>query len=97
MNNVVFIGLGHIGLPTASLIALSGHTVAGVDITVDAVERSNACRTSFKEPGRDALVHEAVQSGTAAWGSGFFQHHKPCDHPYGDGMAARAVCHQVCP
>ena len=63
MKNVVFIGLGYIGLPTASLIALSGHTVTGVDINVDAVERINACRTSFKEPGLDALVREAVQSG----------------------------------
>lgn len=63
MKNVVFIGLGYIGLPTASQIAISGHTVTGVDINHKAVERINACQTSFKEPGLGELVREAVQSG----------------------------------
>ena len=63
MHHVVFIGLGYIGLPTASLIAVSGHTVTGVDINHAAVARINACQTSFKEPGLDALVREAVHSG----------------------------------
>lgn len=63
MKNVVFIGLGYIGLPTASQIAISGHMVTGVDINCKAVERINACQTSFKEPGLDELVREAVQSG----------------------------------
>lgn len=63
MKNVVFVGLGYIGLPTASQIAISGHMVTGVDINRKAVERINACQTSFKEPGLDELVREAVQSG----------------------------------
>ncbi len=63
MKKTTFIGLGYIGLPTASLIAISGHTVTGVDINPETVGRINSCATSFMEPGLDALVCQAVQSG----------------------------------
>lgn len=63
MNSICLVGLGYIGLPTASLIAVSGYTVRGVDTNTEAVARINACRTSFKEPGLDTLVCEAIHSG----------------------------------
>jgi len=57
-------GLGYIGLPTAALFAVSGATVIGVDVRQGTVDTLNEGRTHIFEPGLDAVVKEAVSSGS---------------------------------
>lgn len=65
MNNpeVVIIGLGYIGLPTAALIAQSKTNVHGVDINPKVVETINEGRIHIVEPDLDIAVKEAVKGG----------------------------------
>ncbi len=56
-------GLGYIGLPTASLLGTKGYQVVGVDITPDIVETINAGHIHIVEPGLDILLKSAVNSG----------------------------------
>ncbi len=57
------IGLGYIGLPTAALLADSGHHVIGVDVNANIVESVNRGLVHIYEPDLDRLVGEAVSSG----------------------------------
>lgn len=56
-------GLGYIGLPTASLLATKGFQVHGVDVNEKAVEMINSGKVHIYEPDLDILVKAAVQSG----------------------------------
>jgi UDP-N-acetyl-D-mannosaminuronic acid dehydrogenase len=56
-------GLGYIGLPTASMLATRGHTVVGVDINEAAVKIINSGNIHIVEPDLDILVRSAVNSG----------------------------------
>ena len=60
---ICVVGLGYIGLPTASLLATKGHTVTGVDISPEVVETINRGHIHIVEPDLDILVKSAVQSG----------------------------------
>ncbi len=60
---VVMIGLGYIGLPTAALIAQGGVSVHGVDINPSVVETINAGKIHIVEPSLDLAVAEAVEKG----------------------------------
>lgn len=63
MEKVCVIGLGYIGLPTASLLATKGFIVHGVDVdekTVDIIRRGEI---HIHEPALDVLVKSAVNSG----------------------------------
>ncbi len=62
-TQVCVVGLGYIGLPTASLLASRGYTVHGVEIAADIVSTINLGAAHFAEPDLDALVRGAVQSG----------------------------------
>ena len=62
-KNIVVMGLGYIGLPTASLLATKGHQVLGVDVNATAVETINKGQIHILEPGLDILVKSAVLSG----------------------------------
>ena len=57
------LGLGYIGLPTASLLATKGFDVHGVDVNPDVVETVAAGGIHIMEPELDVLVKSAVQSG----------------------------------
>ena len=57
------LGLGYIGLPTASIFAVNGLKVLGVDINPDVVETLRNGRIHIHEPGLRDLVTRAVQSG----------------------------------
>ncbi|PIZ05206.1 MAG: UDP-N-acetyl-D-mannosamine dehydrogenase [Gammaproteobacteria bacterium CG_4_10_14_0_8_um_filter_38_16] len=59
---VCVIGLGYIGLPTASLLATKGFRVLGVDINPDVVSKINAGGIHIVEPGLDILVKSAIHS-----------------------------------
>ncbi len=60
---VVMIGLGYIGLPTAALIAQNKTMVHGVDINPTVVETINAGKIHIIEPDLDAAVANAVNKG----------------------------------
>ncbi|MEQ8219566.1 MAG: UDP-N-acetyl-D-mannosamine dehydrogenase [Arenibacter sp.] len=60
---VVMIGLGYIGLPTAALIAQNKTHVYGVDINPKVVETINAGRIHIVEPELDTAVANAVKEG----------------------------------
>tara|TARA_R110000868_G_scaffold162747_1_gene394226 strand:+ start:1407 stop:2618 length:1212 start_codon:yes stop_codon:yes gene_type:complete len=60
---VVMIGLGYIGLPTAALIAQNGTYVHGVDINPKVVETINGGEIHIVEPELDIAVANAVKRG----------------------------------
>ncbi|MDB4470951.1 UDP-N-acetyl-D-mannosamine dehydrogenase [Akkermansiaceae bacterium] len=61
--DVVMMGLGYIGLPTAALIANGGVRVLGVDINAYVVETVNAGKVHIVEPELDKAVSRGVESG----------------------------------
>jgi UDP-N-acetyl-D-mannosaminuronic acid dehydrogenase len=61
--DICVMGLGYIGLPTASLLATKGHRVHGVDVREDVVGTINEGRIHIVEPDLDVLVKSAVLSG----------------------------------
>jgi UDP-N-acetyl-D-mannosaminuronic acid dehydrogenase len=62
-QKIIVMGLGYIGLPTASMLATKGHTVLGVDVNKSAVDTINSGRIHIIEPDLDVLVRSAVNSG----------------------------------
>jgi UDP-N-acetyl-D-mannosaminuronic acid dehydrogenase len=62
-RSVCVLGLGYIGLPTASFLATKGYRVLGVDISSRVVETINRAEIHIQEPDLDILVKSAVQSG----------------------------------
>jgi UDP-N-acetyl-D-mannosaminuronic acid dehydrogenase len=62
-QKIVVMGLGYIGLPTASMLATKGHQVLGVDVNEAAVKTINAGKIHIVEPDLDILVRSAVNSG----------------------------------
>ena len=62
-NTICVIGLGYIGLPTASLLGTKGYSVLGVDISEDVVTTINRGEIHIIEPDLDLLVKSAVNSG----------------------------------
>lgn len=60
--DVVMIGLGYIGLPTAALIAENKIKVLGVDINPKVVETVNQGKVHIVEPDLDKAVSKAVES-----------------------------------
>lgn len=63
MKQVCVLGLGYIGLPTASVLAAHGHSVIGVDVSQNVVDTINKGDIHIEEPGLKTLVHAAVNSG----------------------------------
>ena len=61
--SICVLGLGYIGLPTASLLATKGFQVTGIDIRQEVVETINKGEIHIVEPELDILVKSAVQSG----------------------------------
>ncbi len=63
MTKSCVIGLGYIGLPTAGLLAASGHTVVGVDVNEIVVGYINSGKPHFEEKGLELLIAEQVAQG----------------------------------
>lgn len=63
LQKIIVMGLGYIGLPTASMLATKGHQVLGVDVNAQAVDTINSGRIHIVEPDLDILVKSAVNSG----------------------------------
>lgn len=62
-NTISVIGLGYIGLPTATAFASAGKRVLGVDVNPLAVETINQGKIHIVEPDLDTAVHQAVEKG----------------------------------
>ncbi|MDH3697156.1 MAG: UDP-N-acetyl-D-mannosamine dehydrogenase [Flavobacteriaceae bacterium] len=62
-HQVVMMGLGYIGLPTAALIAKNGTRVIGVDINEEVVKVINSGKVHIIEPQLENEVSTAVKSG----------------------------------
>ena len=63
IRTVSVIGLGHIGLPTAALIAMQEIEVIGVDIDQNCVDVVNQGKSRIVEPQLDDLVSLSVRNG----------------------------------
>lgn len=62
-KKICVVGLGYIGLPTASLLGTKGYQVHGVDVSAKVVETINKGGIHIVEPDLDILVKSAVQAG----------------------------------
>lgn len=62
-NSVCMVGLGYIGLPTATILASKKIKVIGVDINQKVVDTINQGRIHIVEPELDVLVHAVVSAG----------------------------------
>ncbi len=62
-QKICVIGLGYIGLPTASTFALHGVEVLGVDTNPGIIETLNKGEIHIHEPGLRDAVSKAVESG----------------------------------
>lgn len=63
INSICVIGLGYIGLPTASTFATHGVYVTGVDNNPDVVKSLQSGKVHIFEPGLNEVVQKAIQSG----------------------------------
>lgn len=62
-KSVCVIGLGYIGLPTASLLGTKGFDVLGVDVSEHVVNTINDGKIHIVEPDLDILVKSSVNAG----------------------------------
>jgi UDP-N-acetyl-D-mannosaminuronic acid dehydrogenase len=63
MTKICVLGLGYIGLPSASMFATQGHEVIGVDVNPDLVSALQQGEVHIQEPGLNMLLQSATQSG----------------------------------
>ena len=66
-SSIAIFGLGHMGLPTAALLAESGLRVRGVDINIKNVEIINSGHSPIMEPGLDELVKKTVEGSSICY------------------------------
>ncbi len=62
--NLCVIGLGYIGLPTATIFALHGAYVTGVDISPRVLNAIRQGKSHFIEPELDAVLAQVVANGS---------------------------------
>lgn len=62
-ETICVMGLGYIGLPTASFLGSKGYQVTGVDVAKDIVDTINKGEIHIVEPDLDLLVKSAVNAG----------------------------------
>jgi UDP-N-acetyl-D-mannosaminuronic acid dehydrogenase len=63
LKTICVVGLGYIGLPTASLLGTKGFEVLGVDVSKRVVDTINAGKIHIVEPDLDILVKSSVNAG----------------------------------
>ena len=63
INKICILGLGYIGLPTASTFATHGLQVTGVDTNARVVESLRREEIHIYEPGLRTMVQAAIRSG----------------------------------
>jgi len=60
-GKICVVGLGYIGLPTASVLARKGYHVLGVDVRREVVDKINSGQPHIQEPDLDDLVGHVVK------------------------------------
>ena len=75
MRRIAVLGLGYIGLPTASMFATHGYQVLGVDTNKTVIELLNSGGIHIEEPGLKTVVQAAINSGNLSISSRL----EPCD------------------
>jgi UDP-N-acetyl-D-mannosaminuronic acid dehydrogenase len=63
LRSICVIGLGYIGLPTASLLGTKGYKVLGVDVSPTVVDTIKKGEIHIVEPDLDIMVKSAVNAG----------------------------------
>lgn len=63
MKKICVLGLGYIGLPTASIFATHGFSVLGVEIKKQVVDILNSGNVHIQEPGLKTIAQAALKSG----------------------------------
>ncbi|ABR56070.1 nucleotide sugar dehydrogenase [Methanococcus aeolicus] len=63
INKICVVGLGYIGLPTASMLAIQGYKVIGVDIDEERVKTIRDGKLIINEQGLMTLLTGAITSG----------------------------------
>jgi len=63
MKTICVMGLGYIGLPSASVLATCGFKVLGVDTRDQVVDTINRGNVHIEEPGLHTVVQAAIGSG----------------------------------
>ena len=69
-QKICVIGLGYIGLPTASTFATHGLKVVGVDINPNVIETLRTGQLHIHEPGLRDVVSQAIRSGNFLFSTG---------------------------
>ena len=64
MQKICVLGLGYIGLPTASMFATHGYQVVGVDVNDRVISKLNAGGIHIEEPGLETIVQAGLKSGS---------------------------------
>ena len=62
-DSICVIGLGYIGLPTASMFAKQGLHVTGVDNNSEVIKSLKAGKIHIYEPGLQQVVEDAIKNG----------------------------------
>ncbi|RQW79602.1 MAG: nucleotide sugar dehydrogenase [Methanothrix sp.] len=62
MTKICVIGLGYIGLPTASVLATHGFDVTGIEVNQAVIDGVRKGKTDINEPGLSLIVKAAVKS-----------------------------------
>jgi UDP-N-acetyl-D-mannosaminuronic acid dehydrogenase len=62
INDICVVGLGYIGLPTASMLANYNYNVLGVDIDQNKVNQIKSGSLKIEEPGLSTIVKGAINS-----------------------------------
>ena len=82
-KKICMLGLGYIGLPTASMFANAGLEVVGVDVNEDVVRTLQGGELHIHEPGLRDAVRQAIESGRLTFqqpdGGGGCLHHRCAD------------------
>jgi len=63
MKKICCLGLGYIGLPTATMFAVNGYQVVGVDVQDHVIDTINNGNIHIEEPGLKEMVKGAVMEG----------------------------------
>jgi UDP-N-acetyl-D-mannosaminuronic acid dehydrogenase len=62
-NQICMVGMGYIGLPTATIFALRSIQVLGLDVNEEAVASINRGESHIVEPGLDDAIRRTVEAG----------------------------------
>ena len=60
---IAVLGLGHVGLPTATIFADAGYIVTGTDVKREVVNAISSLKLDTQEPGLDKMIKRVVRTG----------------------------------